>query len=276
MANYEPVIQSALKSVPAVRYAVGIAGIAASFALATSFFRGDKKAAFFGVCAMLVLMILLRIFSSLPRQNRSLALIATFMMWCVSMTFMSVCILIVTSVFFLVPRPFPAILSDIGIISSSFQRNGNVVVESLGAPTWGFLGSGGGIGPPRWREGRYGVDISVRVTNPTRHTLQLYAAHAEILDSIGRLAHGSVRLAGSPDFNVESGATKVVGLQITTQVVRDSLVFLRRFQQSEGEQQPRIERNIRGTVIINYSHAEGLDSTIIPITTARAVISPFQ
>jgi hypothetical protein len=88
--NPLPLLREAITAVPAVRYAVGVLGIAAALAIALAWFT-DLRVAAFGVLVMLALMVLLAIFAALTTalpQLRAAALILAYsvvVFWIASM-----------------------------------------------------------------------------------------------------------------------------------------------------------------------------------------------
>lgn len=104
--NISPVeiLRDAQKSVPAVRYAVGIAGVAAVVAIVAGF-QLDFRIAVFGTIIVLGLMFVLVILSSfVAHSGPSVAILATFAAWSFLFVTIAVSILLVTSYFFSWPR----------------------------------------------------------------------------------------------------------------------------------------------------------------------------
>jgi cellobiose-specific phosphotransferase system component IIC len=61
-------VREATKAVPAVRYALGITGVMAAFALGASLFK-DVGTAIYGTLIMIALMVLLLVFAAATRQG---------------------------------------------------------------------------------------------------------------------------------------------------------------------------------------------------------------
>jgi hypothetical protein len=100
------ILRMAIKAVPAVKFALGVAGIAAAAAIIFSFFK-TPVAALFGTVALLVLMILLVVFAALAQIKKSrLTSLALALAWVFVVLFSLCGFLTVTSVFFNMPRPF--------------------------------------------------------------------------------------------------------------------------------------------------------------------------
>jgi hypothetical protein len=102
------VVQQAIKAVPAVKYALGIGGIVAVIAIASTF-GISANAAIFGTVIMLVLMVVLVVFASLVRkpgqQNSLPALVFT---WFGLLLFMATAVLLFTSAFWAKPLDLKA------------------------------------------------------------------------------------------------------------------------------------------------------------------------
>lgn len=99
------VLRAGIQAVPAVRYALGIAGVAAALAIASAFFR-STAAALIGVAVMLPLMILLVVFAAITglakEDMRVPALVFT---WAILVLFVCSGTLFALSVFFDWPKP---------------------------------------------------------------------------------------------------------------------------------------------------------------------------
>ncbi|HVG07903.1 MAG TPA: hypothetical protein VNM67_09370 [Thermoanaerobaculia bacterium] len=94
------ILRAAIEAVPAVKFALGIAGVAAALAIASSFFK-DTQAALVGVGVMLPLMVLLVVFAAITglarKDFRVPALVFT---WAVLALFVVLSFLTVSSAFF--------------------------------------------------------------------------------------------------------------------------------------------------------------------------------
>lgn len=124
------VIREAISAVPAVKYALGIAGIAASLALATAFFS-STRAALFGIAAMLLLMVLLVVFAVLTKlAKKELRFPALVLTWTVLLVFVASTILTFTSVFFSTPKPFPTLVQEISGASIRETYRADTLLDS--------------------------------------------------------------------------------------------------------------------------------------------------
>lgn len=96
-------LKQAIKAVPAVKYALGIGGIAATVAIIQSF-TVDLKVAFGGIAVMLVLMGVLVIFARMAAlAGPRMLLPALVFTWFTLILFMAASILLFTSIFFKKP-----------------------------------------------------------------------------------------------------------------------------------------------------------------------------
>jgi hypothetical protein len=110
------VINKAITAVPAVRYALGIVGVAAAAALITIYFRSGATAAIVGTALLLIAMILLRVFAhlaSLPSGNPSLTILALSLAWAFVLLFCGFGILTASCVFFDKPKPYPILVRNL-------------------------------------------------------------------------------------------------------------------------------------------------------------------
>jgi len=135
------VLTSAVKAVPAVRYALGVAGIMAALALGKAFFASTSEA-LIGAAFMLVLMFLLVVFAAAARTDssaqRALALTAT---WALLILFVGSAALLVSSTFFAWPLPLSDLVKpfrgtdvtdDGGQPEAAvFTRDSNVIPDNL-------------------------------------------------------------------------------------------------------------------------------------------------
>lgn len=107
------VVRAGIRAVPAVKYALGIAGTAAALALAAAFFS-SKQAAFLGAVGMIGLMTLLVVFASVAKLARGyMKYPALFVMWAILIIFVASTVLVTTSVFFDIPKSFPQLSQDL-------------------------------------------------------------------------------------------------------------------------------------------------------------------
>jgi hypothetical protein len=104
------VLKAAIKAVPAVKYALGIAGISAAGAIVVSFL-GSGRGAVIVLGGLLVAMVLLFVFARLiAAQNGSIVIAALVLMWMVLVFFGIFLAFTVTAVAFRVPVAWAEIL----------------------------------------------------------------------------------------------------------------------------------------------------------------------
>ena len=100
------IIRESIKSVPAVKYALGIAGIISVIALIKAI-GVDKKVAVFGTVVMIMLMILLLVFSKLTvTGNKYFLYPSLVLLWTTIILTLGVAVLLFTSMFFATPLNF--------------------------------------------------------------------------------------------------------------------------------------------------------------------------
>lgn len=113
-----PAIQSwlipqALRKLPSLKYALGIAAIMALFALGKAAFASPSEA-IFGAAAMLSLMFVLVVFNWVSKSGPSfLHAPASALIWALVVLFIASATATVTSVFLDLPKPFPALMDGI-------------------------------------------------------------------------------------------------------------------------------------------------------------------
>ena|ERR1035437_652553 len=100
------VLKAAIKAVPAVKYALGVAGIMAAAAIGIGFFQ-SPAAAFLSAGAMLILMVLLVVFAAIAASPSALKMPAMFLAWVLVLLFSMCSLMTVTSVFLDRPKKFP-------------------------------------------------------------------------------------------------------------------------------------------------------------------------
>jgi hypothetical protein len=95
------VLREAIRAVPAVKYALGIAGIVSAIAIVTSGFRIDLRIAVFGTVIMFVLMTVLVLFARLSTTpNHALGIAVIVLVWFSLLLTMFTATGLFTSVFF--------------------------------------------------------------------------------------------------------------------------------------------------------------------------------
>ena len=99
------ILKEAIKAVPAVKYALGIAGVASVIAIVAGF-KIDYRIAVFGTIIMIALMLLLLIFSNAasPGNKRSLRLPSMVLTWSFLLLIIFSTTLLATSFFFSWPQ----------------------------------------------------------------------------------------------------------------------------------------------------------------------------
>lgn len=110
MSSPIEVLREAIRAVPAVRYALGVAGILAAVALIGGFGL-DAKTTVFGALGMLMLMVVLVVFARLTKTApRHFVAPMLVLMWSVLLITVASAALLFTAVFFDWPRPLSQIL----------------------------------------------------------------------------------------------------------------------------------------------------------------------
>lgn len=101
------ILRNAIKAVPAVKFALGVAGIAAAVALIAGLIT-DLRVAVFGIIIMFGLMAVLVVFSNLVRiASRDLKLSAKLLAWASVLLTIATSFFMFTGFFFNWPRPLP-------------------------------------------------------------------------------------------------------------------------------------------------------------------------
>jgi hypothetical protein len=77
----DKVLNTAIRAVPSVKFARGVAGIAAAAAVTIGFFWGNMAVAFTSVLLMFPFMVLLLVFSAATKLGRKLEAPALFLTW---------------------------------------------------------------------------------------------------------------------------------------------------------------------------------------------------
>src|SRR5262245_827197 len=108
-ANPLTLLKGAIQSVPAVKYASGVLGIAAAVAITLGIIR-DPKIAFFGIAFMLGLMFILVIFAYAAKETPGIRWLAALLAWAIAILFVATLIAVFTSFVFGIPRTFAAYL----------------------------------------------------------------------------------------------------------------------------------------------------------------------
>jgi hypothetical protein len=98
------ILKDAIRAVPAVRYALGVAGIAAVIAIIAGF-QIDYKVAVLGVIIILFLMFILVIFAWFAEHSTDFRPLALFLAWVAVLLISATGICIFTGFFWGKPRP---------------------------------------------------------------------------------------------------------------------------------------------------------------------------
>jgi hypothetical protein len=96
-------LKEATASVPALKYATGVTGLAATVAIVLGFVS-DIRIAIFGVLIVIALMYLLAIFAQVLANIPGLRWLAGFLVWSIAILFISVLLLVFTSYAFGTPE----------------------------------------------------------------------------------------------------------------------------------------------------------------------------
>src|SRR5437667_11305566 len=107
----EPVkfLKDATRAVPAVRYALGVGGIAAVVSIVITGFGLDVKTAVFGTLIVFVFMVVLVVFSNLAKAGGLLYYPALFLCWAFLLLTITSTALFASSFFFDYPKPMPCL-----------------------------------------------------------------------------------------------------------------------------------------------------------------------
>lgn len=106
------ILKDAQESIPAVKYAAGVAGVAAVVAIVAGF-QLDYRIAVFGTIIVFGLMFLLVIFSSfVSHSGASAVMLATFAAWSFLLLTVAASLFLVTSYFFSWPRSIESYIDD--------------------------------------------------------------------------------------------------------------------------------------------------------------------
>lgn len=130
------VLKDAIKAVPAVKYALGIAGIAAAVAIVAGF-NIDKSIAILGIVIILILMVVLALFARLVGKPNYLNVRPqlTFFTWASMLLTVATAALVITSYFWEWPRPISVLaLDNMNLRVQSMlsnKRNGDYVNAEL-------------------------------------------------------------------------------------------------------------------------------------------------
>jgi hypothetical protein len=149
-------------------------------------------------------------------------------------------------------------------------------IELVGAPRFDFLGSGGGVGPPPYRLGRYAFLSDVRVTNKGSQQLFVRSVDVTLLNAAGVFAQGAQNLGSLDRWKIPPGKTHVLELQVRTDILQDQEKFKTRFELPSGQPKPRFEFVLHGSVTFEVLAATNEPETrTIRLERFDVLIQPF-
>ncbi|MGH9823083.1 MAG: hypothetical protein ACREDR_07530 [Blastocatellia bacterium] len=185
-SNPVNVLRAAVKAVPAVKYATGIAGVAAAVAIVLGFTR-DPKIATFGVMIMIALMFVLVIFAYATKNLPGIKWLAAFMAWAIAVLFVVALACVFSAVAFDVPASLAQYLKGV---------SGGVSYKV--PPSAVIIGAKTGVNHKEF-------DLESVPTEQTSITYSL-KGHFDVVDGVvnGRLESGKLAIAkhippGFPD-----------------------------------------------------------------------------
>ncbi len=133
MDLYEKILEKSINAVPALKYALGVAGIVASIAIISSL-RLDLRVAVFGTVVMLVLMVALFVFSKLIKiKNKYVLYPAILMLWSFVGLTIFTAVLLFSSVFFNYPINLKSMLAEAAQDDTSIVKGEYLCKTAVGA-----------------------------------------------------------------------------------------------------------------------------------------------
>jgi hypothetical protein len=106
-------LREATSVVPAVRYALGVAGVMAALALGSMLFK-NAEAATFGVLAMFISMVLLLVFAAASALGGdTFRLPALVMTWAILILFIASAAMSLSAIFFDTPKPLTTLMKEL-------------------------------------------------------------------------------------------------------------------------------------------------------------------
>ncbi|MGL6475797.1 hypothetical protein ACSZNN_13020 [Aeromonas hydrophila] len=106
-------LQLAIRQVPAVRFAIGVGGIAAVVAIVLIGWKLEPQTAIFGTLVVLIFMVVLVAFAALSKAGSPvLRPLAMFLAWAFLSLAVAVAILFVSCAFFDTPKTLPCLLQS--------------------------------------------------------------------------------------------------------------------------------------------------------------------
>jgi hypothetical protein len=152
--------------------------------------------------------------------------------------------------------PLNQYLRSVGLFGT-----GTYTLELVGSPRFDFLGSGGGEGPPPYREGRYAFLSDVRVANHGDAQLVVREVRVALSNEAGLFAKGEDKLGSLDRWKIAAGQTDLVEVQVTTDVLQDQDKLKTRFELPPGQPKPRFRYSLHGTVSFDVLTATGESET---------------
>lgn len=110
--NPGSVLSAAVAAVPVMKYALGVAGLAAVVAIVTRGFGLDAVTATVGTLIVLALMAMLIVLAVAARQSQRLVMPAMVLTWSVLFLMLCSSSLLLLSLFFHIPRPLRCLVHD--------------------------------------------------------------------------------------------------------------------------------------------------------------------
>jgi hypothetical protein len=106
-------LREAAGAVPAVRYALGVAGVLAALALGSTLFR-SPQAATFGALTMFILMVLMLVFAAASALgDETFRLPALVMTWAILILFIASAAMTLSAIFFDMPKPLTVLIKEL-------------------------------------------------------------------------------------------------------------------------------------------------------------------
>jgi hypothetical protein len=129
------VLREAIQAVPPVKYALGVAGMGAAAAIIKQFLSTPLEAAL-GVVGVFFMMVLLFVFASLRRSSEAMYYPSLILIWVTLALFLGTLSLVVTSVFFRKPMPYPELVDQFRPVRYSV-----LTVKALGSDSRAVAGA---------------------------------------------------------------------------------------------------------------------------------------
>ena len=155
-------------------------------------------------------------------------------------------------------------------------RTSGYELELIGPPRFDFLGSGGGVGPPRYRLGRYAFLSDVHVANHSDTQLVVRKVRVTLRNAAGLFAEGEQALGSLDRWKIAPGKTDHLEIQVRTDILQDKKRLKTRFELSAGRPKPRFEFVLHGSVYFEILTPTGeLETKIFKLERFDVLIQPF-